>query len=86
MLLILDKSSNPCPVNEKGELYILGDGVARGYLNDPDKTSGAFVEYASREKKARRLYKTGDLVRCLPDGNIEFLGRIDHQVKIKGIR
>ncbi|MCP5103355.1 MAG: amino acid adenylation domain-containing protein, partial [bacterium] len=87
-LLILDNYLKLSPVNVVGELYISGDGLAAGYLNDPEKSFGTFVEnsYASRGIRGERLYKTGDLARRLPDGAVEFLGRIDHQVKIRGYR
>ena len=69
-----------------GELYTGGDGLARGYLNRPDLTEEMFIPHPFSTEPGARLYKTGDLVRYLPDGNIEFLGRIDHQVKIRGFR
>ena len=77
------------PAGEKGELYIAGDGVARGYLNLPDVTARSFVAnpfYAPGAATSTRMYKTGDLVRYLPDGNLDFLGRADQQVKIRGFR
>ncbi|MCP5053198.1 MAG: amino acid adenylation domain-containing protein, partial [bacterium] len=82
-LRILDKYGNPCPINVVGELLIGGDGVSRGYLNNPELTLAKFVD---SEVQTNRFYKTGDRARWLPDGNIEFLGRIDHQVKIRGFR
>jgi amino acid adenylation domain-containing protein len=87
-LLVLDRYLKLCPVKVTGELYIAGDGLANGYLNDPEKTQGVFVKnpYESEGVTGDRLYKTGDLVRWLPDGNVEFLGRIDHQIKIRGYR
>ncbi|UCH92906.1 MAG: amino acid adenylation domain-containing protein, partial [Candidatus Aminicenantes bacterium] len=87
-LLVLDKYSHLCPVNVVGELYIGGDGVALGYLNDPGKTGKSFPKniYKTGNIKGPCLYKTGDLSRWLPDGTIEFLGRIDHQIKIRGFR
>ncbi|HLP59141.1 MAG TPA: amino acid adenylation domain-containing protein, partial [Candidatus Deferrimicrobium sp.] len=86
-LLVLDKYLNLCPVNVPGELNIGGDGVARGYLNNPELTAERFIEYRSYNSyKTYILYKTGDLCRWLPDGNIEFLGRIDQQIKIRGFR
>lgn len=81
---ILDEQRRLQPVGVPGELYIAGDGLARGYLNRPDLTSEKFVEHPYRA--GERLYRTGDLARWLPDGNIEYLGRIDHQVKIRGYR
>ena len=71
------------PIGTPGELCIAGDGVTRGYLNRPELTAEKFIDNPLGEGK---LYKTGDLARWLPDGNIEFLGRIDHQVKIRGFR
>ncbi|MBS3026577.1 MAG: amino acid adenylation domain-containing protein [Dolichospermum sp. DET50] len=80
---ILDQHLNPVPIAVPGELYISGDGLARGYLNQPELTKEKFITNPFREGK---LYKTGDLARYLPDGNIEYIGRIDHQVKIRGFR
>jgi amino acid adenylation domain-containing protein/thioester reductase-like protein len=83
---ILDPYLQPTPVGVPGELYIGGVGLARGYLNQPDRTAVAFIPNPCSEEPGTRLYKTGDLVRYRRDGNIEFLGRIDHQVKIRGFR
>ncbi|NIO87699.1 MAG: amino acid adenylation domain-containing protein [Candidatus Aminicenantes bacterium] len=84
---ILDSRGGPVPVGVPGELCVGGDGLARGYLNNPELTEEKFVEYRSyRTYISKKLYRTGDLTRWLPDGNIEFLGRIDHQVKIRGYR
>lgn len=81
---ILDASNNIQPIGVPGELCLGGKGIARGYINRPELTSSKFIPnpFDSGEK----IYKTGDLVRWLPDGNIEYLGRIDHQVKIRGFR
>ena len=81
---VLDPQLGCVPVGAPGELYAGGDGLARGYLNRPQLTAERFVEspYAAGEK----LYKTGDLVRYLPDGNIEYLGRLDQQIKLRGFR
>jgi amino acid adenylation domain-containing protein/non-ribosomal peptide synthase protein (TIGR01720 family) len=74
------------PVGIPGEIYVGGAGLARGYLNHPELTSVAFIGNPFSNTPSRRLYKTGDLGRYLPDGNIEFLGRLDDQVKIRGFR
>lgn len=83
---ILDKYAQPVPVGVPGELYVSGIGLARGYLNRPNLTKKMFVPNPFGDGAESRLYRTGDLCRCLPDGNIEFLGRVDHQVKIRGFR
>jgi amino acid adenylation domain-containing protein len=80
---ILDDYLQPVPVGVPGELHIGGAGLARGYLNRPELTQEKFIPNPFDNSK---LYKTGDLARYLPDGNIEYLGRIDHQVKIRGFR
>jgi amino acid adenylation domain-containing protein len=85
-MYILDAARNSVGIGMEGELYIGGDGVARGYLNRPELTAERFVPDPFHNLPARRLYRTGDLARYLPDGNIVFLGRIDHQVKIRGFR
>ncbi len=74
------------PVGVPGEVYIGGYGVARGYLNRPELTRERFIPNPFSNEPGARLYKTGDLARYLPDGNIEFMGRIDYQVKIRGFR
>lgn len=83
-LYILDDWLQPTPVQVTGELYVAGDGVGRGYLHNPKRTAVTFIPNPFGEGDI--LYKTGDLARFLPDGHIEFLGRIDHQVKIRGFR
>jgi amino acid adenylation domain-containing protein len=81
---ILDAHLQPVPIGIPGELHIGGDGLARGYLDRPDLTAEKFI--SNPLTGTGRLYKTGDLARYLPDGNIEFIGRIDNQVKIRGFR
>jgi len=90
-LYILDKWYNPVPQGVVGELYIAGIGVSRGYLNRPELTqerfiSNPFMTEADKILAYDRLYKTGDLVRLLADGNIEYIGRNDFQIKIRGLR
>ncbi|AEG01888.1 non-ribosomal peptide synthetase [Methylomonas methanica] len=84
-LHILDRSLNPVPVGTPGELHIAGIGLGRGYLNRPGLTAEKFIPDPFGPAGSR-LYKTGDLVRYRLDGNIDYLGRIDHQVKIRGFR
>ncbi|WP_319420021.1 amino acid adenylation domain-containing protein [Pleurocapsa sp. FMAR1] len=83
---ILDSQQQLAPIGVTGELYIGGVGVARGYLHRPELTTARFIVDPFSSDPTARLYKTGDLGRYLEDGNIEFLGRIDNQVKIRGIR
>ncbi len=85
-LYVLDSSLNPVPVGSVGELHIGGMGLARGYLNRDELTESKFIRDPFHEDSNAKLYKTGDLVRWLPEGEIEFLGRIDNQVKIRGFR
>jgi amino acid adenylation domain-containing protein len=83
---ILDSHLQPVPIGVPGELHLGGESLARGYLNRRELTAEKFIPNPFSRKLGARLYKTGDKVRYLPDGNIEFLGRIDHQVKIRGFR
>jgi amino acid adenylation domain-containing protein len=85
-VFILDPNGQPVPVGVSGELHISGDGLARGYRNRPDLTVEKFVPNPFSPEPDARLYKTGDLVRWLPDGQIEFQGRMDSQVKVRGQR
>ncbi|HKR21228.1 MAG TPA: amino acid adenylation domain-containing protein, partial [Pyrinomonadaceae bacterium] len=85
-LLILDEQQNLVPQGIPGELCVGGVGVGRGYLNDPAATAERFIPHPFSAQAGARLYRTGDLVRRLPDGNIEFLNRLDHQVKVAGYR
>ncbi|HSE16460.1 MAG TPA: amino acid adenylation domain-containing protein, partial [Pyrinomonadaceae bacterium] len=83
---LLDDHLRPAGIGIPGELYVGGPGVARGYLNQPVLTAERFVPDPFSDEPGARLYKSGDLMRYLPDGNIEFLGRVDDQVKVRGFR
>ena len=83
---VVDQHLQPLPIGVPGELLVGGVQLTSGYLNRPELTAEKFIPNPFSAEPAARLYKTGDLVRLLPDGNIEFLGRIDHQVKIRGVR
>ncbi|MEM6406469.1 MAG: amino acid adenylation domain-containing protein, partial [Pseudomonadota bacterium] len=84
-IYLLDKSQQPVPIGVAGELCIAGAGLARGYLNRPELTAERFIQ-VRLFGNIERIYKTGDLARWLPNGNLEYLGRIDHQVKLRGFR
>jgi amino acid adenylation domain-containing protein len=83
---ILGRNLQPVPVGVTGEIYVGGDGVARGYHRRPELTEAVFIPDPFSDRPEARLYRTGDLGRYLPDGNIGFLGRADHQVKVRGFR
>jgi acyl-CoA synthetase (AMP-forming)/AMP-acid ligase II len=83
---VLDPHLQPVPVGVTGELFVGGVGLARGYLNRPELTAEKFIPHPFRDEPGACLYRTGDLVRYLPDGNLEFIGRIDHLVKLRGFR
>jgi non-ribosomal peptide synthetase component F/aryl carrier-like protein len=85
-IYLLDKHFSPLPIGVPGELYVSGAGVARGYLNRPELTTERFISNPFSTNPSERLYKSGDLARYLPNGEIEYLGRIDDQVKIRGFR
>jgi amino acid adenylation domain-containing protein len=85
-LYLLDTYLQPVPIGVPGELCVGGRGLGRGYLHRPDLTAQKFLPHPFRAELGTRLYRTGDLARYLPDGTIAFLGRLDHQVKIRGVR
>ncbi|HWS86509.1 MAG TPA: amino acid adenylation domain-containing protein [Pyrinomonadaceae bacterium] len=83
---VLDRYMQPVPVGVAGELHVGGAGLARGYLNRPNTTAEKFIPDPFSQEPGARLYRTGDLARFLPDGDIEFLGRVDFQIKLRGFR
>ncbi|MGI9303912.1 MAG: non-ribosomal peptide synthetase, partial [Gammaproteobacteria bacterium] len=85
-LYVTDEALNPTPMGVVGELMIGGAGLARGYLNKPELTAEKFIRNPFSTEPDSRLYRTGDLVRYLNDGNLEYIGRVDHQVKLRGFR
>ena len=85
-IYLLDRYLNPSPIGVPGELHAGGAGLARGYLNRPELSAEKFIPSPFSQEPGALLYKTGDLARYLPDGNIEYLGRLDHQVKVRGYR
>ena len=85
-MYVLDRRLQPVPIGVAGEICIAGAGLARGYLNRPDLTAEKFVPDPFAEEPGARMYRSGDLGRFLEDGTIEYLGRIDHQVKLRGFR
>jgi amino acid adenylation domain-containing protein len=85
-IYILDADLQPVAIGTTGEMYVGGAGVARGYLNRPELTAERFIAHPFRTEDRAVLYKTGDLARYLPNGDIEYLGRIDNQVKVRGFR
>jgi amino acid adenylation domain-containing protein len=85
-IYLLDRHLQPVPIGVPGEIHLGGDGLARGYLNQPALTAEKFIPDLFGSQPGACLYKTGDLARYLPDGNIEFLGRLDQQIKLRGFR
>ena len=85
-LYVLDRQMEPVPVGVAGELYVGGIGVGQGHLNGREDAADAFLPDPFAQLRNSRLYKTGDLARWSPDGNLILLGHIDHQVRVRGIR
>lgn len=86
LIYILDNQQNLAPIGAKGQLYIGGEGLARGYIKKPDLTAERFIPNPFGNQRGARLYKTGDFARYTDDGNIMFIGRADHQVQLRGLR
>ncbi len=85
-IYLLDRDLQPTPFGETGEICIAGDGIGKGYINDPSLTEEKFVPNPFSGEPGERIYRTGDMARFLPDWNLEFTGRADHQVKLRGYR
>jgi non-ribosomal peptide synthetase component F len=85
-IYLVDEQLRPVPIGVRGEICIAGDCLARGYLNAPEHTALKFIPEPFSTTPGARMYRTGDLGRYLPDGRLEFLGRADHQVKVRGVR
>src|SRR5215467_14332928 len=85
-IYILDNDQEVAQIGGKGEIYIGGAGIARGYLEQPDLSAEKFIPHPFSEEAGARLYRTGDVGRYLLDGNIQFIGRVDDQVKLRGYR
>ncbi|MCL9662958.1 amino acid adenylation domain-containing protein [Paenibacillus hunanensis] len=85
-LYILDTMLQPVPIGVPGELYIESSALARGYMNDPQRTASTFIKHPFDEQSGARLYKTGDIVKWLEDGVVSYIGRMDQQVKVRGNR
>ncbi|MBP9714673.1 MAG: amino acid adenylation domain-containing protein, partial [Sterolibacterium sp.] len=85
-IYLLDDAQQPVPIGVTGEIYVGGDGLARGYLGRPELTAARFIAHPWSDNPAARLYKSGDLARWRADGSLDYLGRNDHQVKIRGFR
>ena len=85
-VFVLDQNLQPLPVGVSGELYVAGAGLTRGYLHGPDLTAQSFIPNPFSADAGSRMYRTGDIARRLPDGDLEFIGRRDHQLKIRGFR